>query len=349
MDQVTKLLLDTAQSLFADGCETDIQKAAEEGVLPKELWQAIEDNGLTQALVPEASGGVDVGLPTACAVLRVAGAFALPLPLADTMLSAAALAHAGFEVPTGTLALASGNLTVNDGQMSGTAVAIPWLPAADHIVLVATGSEGTGTFVSLATRSKLEQAIVASKDPAGEPIGDLDLSKSADVSLLVNQCTLSADWIFHTAAVMRVSLIAGALDRVLDLCIDHATTRVQFGRAVAKFQAVQNLIAILAGETAAIGVSAPAAVDSWNTAEDRFSVACAKTRASEAAGRASRIAHQVHAAIGYTEEHILHRFTRRLWSWRDQYGDETYWSERVGSETQLVGGDGLWPRLTQNG
>ena len=56
-------------------------------------------------------------------------------------------------------------------------------------------------------------------------------------------------------------MTAGALDRLLDLCIEHATGRVQFGRAVAKFQAVQNLIAVLAGEAAAVGVSAPAAVN----------------------------------------------------------------------------------------
>ena len=58
---------------------------------------------------------------------------------------------------------------------------------------------------------------------------------------------------------------------------------------------------------------------------------------------------QVHAAIGYTREHIMQRFTRRLWSWRDENGSELEWARAVGNETLTASGDGIWPRLTVHG
>ncbi len=75
---------------------------------------------------------------------------------------------------------------------------------------------------------------------------------------------------------------------------------------------------------------------------DLLRVASAKIRAGEAATRAAEIAHQVHGAIGYTEEHQLHRFTLRLWAWRDEFGSETEWASWVGAAVARIGGEGLW-------
>ena len=53
-------------------------------------------------------------------------------------------------------------------------------------------------------------------------------------------------------------------------------------------------------------------------------------RVGEAAGTGAAIAHQVHGAMGFTYEHTLHHATRRLWAWREEFGNETYWAMRLG-------------------
>jgi acyl-CoA dehydrogenase len=73
--------------------------------------------------------------------------------------------------------------------------------------------------------------------------------------------------------------------------------------------------------------------------------ASAKIRVGEAAGEGAAIAHQVLGAIGFTREHTLHRFTRRLWAWRDDFGNESLWAVKLGRLVAAKGADGLWPML----
>lgn len=122
----------------------------------------------------------------------------------------------------------------------------------------------------------------------------------------------------------------------------HANERVQFGRPIAKFQAVQQQIAVLAANVAAAGAAADAAAHDGS----RFAIAAAKARIGEAASLACAIAHQVHGAMGFTREHALHRFTTRLWAWREEFGDETYWWDWLGRDAARHGGSGLWPFVT---
>ncbi len=143
-------------------------------------------------------------------------------------------------------------------------------------------------------------------------------------------------------------MMAGALDRVLALSVQYTGERVQFGRPLARFQAIQQQMAVLAGEVAAADMATKAAVAAAvsQRAFD-FAVAAAKVRVGEAAGRAAAIAHQVHGAIGFTHEHSLHHATRRLWSWRDEFGNEALWQERLGWAVLEQGADRLWAYLTR--
>ncbi|MBV9585355.1 MAG: acyl-CoA dehydrogenase, partial [Alphaproteobacteria bacterium] len=76
-------------------------------------------------------------------------------------------------------------------------------------------------------------------------------------------------------------------------------------------------------------------------------VAAAKVRVGEAASSGAAIAHQVHGAMGFTYEHSLHHSTRRLWAWREEFGNEALWAERLGRLIAEHGADELWPFLTQ--
>ena len=157
---------------------------------------------------------------------------------------------------------------------------------------------------------------------------------------------IDADALWRRGALARIAQMAGALEEVLALTIRYAGEREQFGRPIARFQAVQQQAALLAAETAAAGAAADAAIAAAERGDATCEIAAAKSRINEAAGIAAAIAHQVHGAMGFTREHRLNFLTRRLWSWREEFGDESYWWSRLGLAAAAIGGDALWAYLT---
>src|SRR5262249_27762538 len=123
-------------------------------------------------------------------------------------------------------------------------------------------------------------------------------------------------------------------------------------RPIAKFQAVQHSLARLAGEVAAaMAASGSAAEVAATRAPSEEAVllegASAKIRVGEAAGEGAGMAHQVLGAIGFTREHSVHRFTRRLGAWRDDFGNESSWAVTLGGLVAGKGADALWPMLAE--
>jgi acyl-CoA dehydrogenase len=158
-------------------------------------------------------------------------------------------------------------------------------------------------------------------------------------------------------AAARTTQMAGALETILALAVEYAREREQFGRKIGKFQAIQQQLAILAGQVAAAGV---AAADAARALDQRglpkktfgalddpaFEIAVAKVVVGEAAEFGPRIAHQVLGAIGFTHEHRLHFFTRRLWAWRAECGSAASWAQRLGAFGLDGETGGLWEILT---
>jgi acyl-CoA dehydrogenase len=147
-------------------------------------------------------------------------------------------------------------------------------------------------------------------------------------------------------ALIRSAQMAGGLEALLAKSAKYVTERKQFGRPLSHFQAVQQNLALLAGHTAAAGMAAQKAFHAMPRGDAAFEIAVAKIRTGEAAGLGAGIAHQAHGAIGFTYEHTLHFNTRRLWSWRAEFGGESHWSEHLGREVAARGADQLWPLLS---
>lgn len=150
---------------------------------------------------------------------------------------------------------------------------------------------------------------------------------------------------------MRSIQVSAALDRILRLCVDHAAARVQFGRPLAKFQAVQNLIADIAAEAALARAATEAAlhagvIGQWSAPDLEFLVAVARSCSGHAASVVVRNAHQVHGAIGTTREHRLHEFTRAALAWRSEFGSVRYWDERVTDAAMHASAGALWELIT---
>jgi alkylation response protein AidB-like acyl-CoA dehydrogenase len=147
-------------------------------------------------------------------------------------------------------------------------------------------------------------------------------------------------------AALRTQQIAGALARLTEMTVHYAQDRVQFGRPIGKFQAVQQNLAMLAGQAAAAVAGADLAAGALADGIAVLPIAAGKARAGEAAGIGAGIAHQVYGAIGFTFEHHLHFLTRRLWSWRDEFGKDAAWNRLLGLHMARAGADRLWAEIT---
>jgi len=339
------LVQDSARRLFADLVPPAVVNAAEEGSWPEGVWDAVAEAGFADALAASAASPGDLcGLGDAAAILREAARRAAPLPLAETMIARWLLAGAGIDAPDGPLTIANveraGRFALRrHGQgwrIEGRAAGVPWAAEARGVVACASDQ------VALIRRDALD--LRPSKSLAGEPRDDISFDAVVDAKPLHG---VDAAQVYRLGALTRAVMMAGALDEVLDLTVQYANDRVQFGRPIAKFQAIQQQLSVLAENVAAAGVMAGAAVEAVaRDGAQHFSIAVAKARCGEAAGKVAEIAHQVHGAIGFTHEHRLHHLTRRLWSWRDEFGVESEWQVELGRLAAAKGGDGLWPLLT---
>lgn len=353
MNELSNILTDQVNRLLGEQVDKPTQEAAEAGDWPEALWQQVEENGLPRVLVPEDRGGVGGGWVEAQAVLRAAGRYQAPIPLAEAVLAGWLLSQAELDMPDGVVGIAPVRREEvlelrrdGDGwRLSGTATRVPWANRAGHLAVLA--QHQGDSYVALVEAGNWSSE--ADSNIAAEPRNTCRFDNAAVLDAA--RVELPADALYSAGALARATQIAGALEFLLEESVTYANDRVQFGKAIGKFQAVQQELARLAGEVAAAGAAAESAAHAMDRAatfgDAGFEIAVAKIRASEAASIATSIAHQAHGAIGFTYEHALHFATRRLWSWRAEFGSETYWSERLGRELAGRGADALWPYLAE--
>ncbi len=339
---------ETAARIFADLADPqDINRARDEG-WKAALWQALADNGLTLAWVPEENGGAGAELADGFAVLGVAGRYAVAVPLAETLLAGWLLARAGIKSPQGAMSVAPARpgdtITLNvDGTLSGRARAVPFAKEARHLAVLAGGQNGVCVALVDTKACRVSDgtnlASEASNTVVFDRVTPLSLARANDVdqtALMLMGC------------VVRAVETAGALEAILDMTVRYANERVAFERPIGKFQAVQHNLARLAGEVAAAMTAAHSAADALahSAAFDDaifLEATAAKIRSAEAAQESAAIAHQVHGAIGFTSEHILHRYTLRMLAWRDDFGNESHWAAALGYRIAARGADDFWP------
>lgn len=318
MGTTDNLVADAAARLFATA-------AAADDAFDAALWQAFRASGLAGIL---AEGGI----ADAVAVLRPCGSHGAAIPAAEAVLGDWLASRAGLAAEEGLVAVATvSTLKLQAGKASGEVRRVPWGRHADVLYAVA----GTSV-VRIAAKSA---SAVQGENMAGEPRDTLrfDAVPATEVK------GTSADELLAMAALLRAAQMVGAMERSLDLSLEHATQRQQFGRPISAFQAVQQMLSLIASHTAA----AAAAVDlaAQHATGGLLEAAIAKSRAGEAAGLVAENAHQVIAAMGFTREHPLHRCTRRLWSWRDECGNEAFWNAKLGEAAARAGEAGVWPMI----
>lgn len=350
------LIEDSAARLFAEQVDKGARLRAEAGEFDAALWQRVVDSGFPGVLATEAAGGFAQSWTAAFPILRGLGYWQVPLPLAETMVAALLASLAGFELPDGPLTLieqGQGNQLETGGSvgaptLSGVAHAVPWARHARAALV----SLADGRLALLALRGVPGVSLQTHANHAGLPSDTLVLDQARLQAVVPNPLALRQP-VWTLGAVARSAMLVGALESALEQSVRYAGERVQFGKPIGKNQAIQQYLALMAGDVAAARVAAlVAAADAPGAAPcdcsaTPFSTAVAKVRAGEAATRGAAIAHQVHGAIGFTHEHALHFATRRLWAWREEFGTDAQWAEELGRAAIRARASGFWPALTR--
>jgi acyl-CoA dehydrogenase len=335
------LIEETAVRTITSGLTAEVIEAAERGVWSATLWDLLAEQGLTQPAAIAAGDDAPAGLEIEAAVLRASATSAVPLPVAETALAAWLLARHGIEAPAaGPLSLAAftdgDTLTYGSGQASGVLQRVPW--GRDAIAIVAVAG------ASLLLLDAKSAQITPGVNMAGEP---RDTLRFTSVKPLAVGEAADADLMLCRGAAARAVQLGAAAARALEITVEYATQRQQFGRPIGNFQAIQHQLAAVASEVASAQVAARQAYLAFATAKgEAFVAAIAKARANEAAGAVARVAQQVHGAIGYTREYHLQRFTRRIQSWRGEFGASAFWTRRVGDAILGQSNRSLWSIIT---
>lgn len=303
------------------------------------LWRQLDGLGLVRLTGAEESGGSGAGWYESAELLAAAARNGVRIPLAEHDLLACWLLDTVGPAADGAVR------TVAMLDRQGAATAVPWAVCADRVVVI-WRAEGGYQVADIAAE---DLTITAGVNLVGEPRDAVaaDLAGTEGVRVapaVVTELRLKA-------ALARSIQICAALDRVLQLCIEHVASRVQFGRPLSKFQAVQQLISDIASETALARAATEAALaagvsSNWSAFNLEFLVAAARSCAGHATSVVVRNAHQVHGAIGTTREHRLHEFTRAALAWRSEFGSMRYWDERVTDAALHASAGGLWDLIT---
>jgi acyl-CoA dehydrogenase len=351
MGESDHVVAELAARIFADLGDPQTINRLDDGAWKTPFWRALSDAGLPFAWVPEQLGGAGASLADGFATLGVAGQFAVAVPLAETLIAGWLLTRAELKAPDGPMTIAPSRpsdriIFDKDATLSGRAIGVPFASEAQNIAVLAQGEAG----IVVALVSTSDCMIDERQNLAGDPSNDVRFERVQPSRYAQAPSGFDHAALMLMGSVSRSVQIAGALESILSLTVSYANERVAFERPIGKFQAVQQNLARLAGETAAaLAVSGSAAnsiAESDGFDEATFlEAASAKIRCAEAATEGAGIAHQVFGAIGFTKEHVLHRFTLRMLGWRDDFGSESYWAAELGRRVAQRGAEEFWPMV----
>jgi acyl-CoA dehydrogenase len=346
----------TTARLVAATTEQIIDAAPATDGFAEAAWQSLCTAGLHLIGVAEDRGGAGGSWPEARSALAASAGRAVPIPLAEVLFGVTP-ALAGLPMDPGdhgcltssTFALRSTLRARPSGpgwQLEGVAARVPFARHAASLVVVAATMGDAVVLARIRVGGPgvhLEPGINVADEPRDD-VRLVECEVSADQAAVITP--ERAAELRRLAALARSVQIAAACEHVVSMTVRYAGERRQFGRPISRFQAVAHQIAAMIGETAVTSAGVDAAISSLGTSAEEVAVAAVKSRAAQAATLVARSAHQVFGALGFTQEHPLHRVTRRLWSWRDEAGRSEEWQRDLGGTALAVGAGSLWPLLS---
>jgi acyl-CoA dehydrogenase len=315
-------LFDTLDRQLSESCTPAVVRQILAGAEAVELWQSVESSGFLDTLVPESAGGAGLGWHDAWGVLFAAGRHGMPFPFAQTMFARACLS--AFNVPTPVGAVAVAGQTTLDAAGAIDAWQVVGGRFAPHTLV----QQGQTVY------------LLASKSASLSPIGDIrgfDAHMHWDAAALKSAVvgSLPEGTLGQGLALALAVQIAGAADRVFEMTLSYSNDRVQFGKPIGRFQAVQQQITEMAERVYGVRMASQLGCRATDWQLDPMIVALAKSQTSAAASRIANLAHAVHGAIGVTHEYDLQLYTRPLYEWSLAGGGAGYWSAQLGRAALL--------------
>ncbi len=308
------MFADAFESVLKDHCTSAVVRAIEAGHAVTPLIAAIADSGFLELLAEESDGGAGIAMHEFYPVAALCGAYAVPLPVAQTM-AARLLIKRHETLPAGMITFSTTPLQQIGNEI--VCARVPFAMVSDHIVVARDGALWT---LPLAC---------ATREPTGVHGG---LSATLRWSQC-NECRFPSDLagsLLPLAALLHAAMLAGAMKRAFDMTLQYGNDRVQFGKSIGKFQSIQHQLSVMAEHVAASSIAAEAGFQCGRSIPSLSVSAVAKSRTSEAAQLVASLAHAIHGAIGITAEYDLQLYTRRLHEWRMTHGSEAHWNRLLG-------------------
>ena len=364
LDEAQQMLKTSAREFLGAECPDTFVREMEldESGFTPELWQKIADQGWLGLVIPERYGGVGLSFFDLAILLEETGAAMLPGPFfATVVMGSMTIMEAGSEeqkrellpaIADGhsivTLALleptaswrpegveATASATSGGYLLNGTKLFVPYAHVSDQIIVAArTGDAPRDVTLFLVPRNAagVKQTLlktIASDRQSELVLEDVAVPASAVLGE-VGRGWETVEKVLLWGAAAKCAEMVGGAQRVLDMTVEYAKQRVQFGRPIGSFQAVQHHCANMASDVE--GCRYIAAQATWKLSEGNSAgqdVAIAKAWVSEAYRRICATGHQVHGAIGFTKEHNMQLYSRRAKEAELAFGDADFHLETV--------------------
>lgn len=295
-------------------------------------WDTLTELGLTTVGVAEQAGGSGGELRDLVEIAESLAEHGAGTPLAEHATACWAMGGSAALPALGTVAYTT------HPPSDAVRLTVPWAATpASHVVVLAengpltvldTGGEGV--------------VITPGTDAAGQPLDQLEAPAGPFVPLT----GVETEAVSARLALLRSAAMVGAARGAYHLTRDHVRTREQFGRPLVQLPAVATALARFRVEIIQAEAALATALADAGTPSAYPAAAAARVVCGAAATEAAQLAHQLHGAIGITQEYGLHPFTRLLWALRDADRPEEHWATALGERVLADGEPHLWNELT---
>ena len=286
------------------------------------LWQQIEKNGFVNMMLEESHDGASISFQNLFEYARLCGKLALPNPLIQSIIFKRC--HENVFGERDLLPITFAIKKQTDDSKVISAENIPFGKFSKSVLVYESHTKHRQIAL-------LPVHTVKNTNSSFKNLSYLDCDWQDG---LAEAAQLDSPYDWHSiGAAVTAALISGALESLLKLTLKYAKDRKQFGRAIGKFQAIQQQISVLTELAAVAKTAAQLAFQTENIEQlDQLQCAIAKAQCSVAATKCVKIAHAIHGAIGVTAEYQLQLFTRRLLEWSHDYGNAEYWHGLIGED-----------------
>ncbi len=308
------------------------------------LWKAMVDQGWTGVEIPESDGGLGLGAVEVAVLLEEVGRHAAPAPFQSTVLALGALARSGVAQDHAGRLLAgdavgcvawSSRADAVRAQRAGESWSLtgrpdptPYAPSASIAVVAALGDDGPALFAI-----DLDDVGAPEPEPAMDQTRELGWLRLDGAPARYLGGADAVEAVLDRGAVYASAEMLGGASRAMDMAVEYAKERVQFGRPIGSFQAVKHRCADMLVDVE--GMRSTVYWAAWcigaGDVDAAVAASTAKVWCSDASKRVMASALQVHGGIGFTWEHDLHLFLKRSQLDQLSFGDASSHRARLAS------------------